>query len=46
VGTGVSSLEDVSKAQKSRKPMMYQQIPDLYVPKVADLLKFLPSKNG
>lgn len=46
VGTGVSSLEDVSKAQKSRKPMMYQQIPDLYVPKLADLLKFLPSKNG
>ncbi|XP_034482368.1 glycerol-3-phosphate phosphatase [Drosophila innubila] len=46
VGTGVSSLEDVAKVQKSRQPNMYQQVPDLYVPKLADLLKFLPSRNG
>ncbi|KAH8372431.1 hypothetical protein KR093_011584 [Drosophila rubida] len=46
VGTGVNSLDDVAAAQKSSKPKMYQQIPDLYVPKLADLLKFLPSKNG
>ncbi|KAH8302858.1 hypothetical protein KR044_011327 [Drosophila immigrans] len=46
VGTGVHSLDDVAAAQKSKKPMQYQQIPDLYVPKLSDLLKFLPSKNG
>ncbi|KAH8398809.1 hypothetical protein KR222_007508 [Zaprionus bogoriensis] len=46
VGTGVSSLKDVNKAQESKKPLMYQQVPDLYVPRLSDLLKFLPSRNG
>ncbi|XP_051859579.1 glycerol-3-phosphate phosphatase-like [Drosophila albomicans] len=46
VGTGVNNLQDVAAAQKSSKPMQYQQIPDLFVPKLSDLLKFLPSRNG
>ncbi|KAL7733804.1 hypothetical protein ACLKA6_011527 [Drosophila palustris] len=46
VGTGINSLKDVEKVQKSQHPMMYQQVPDLYVPKLADLLKFLSSRNG
>ncbi|EDW70088.1 glycerol-3-phosphate phosphatase [Drosophila virilis] len=46
VGTGNNNLKDVAKAQESKKPLMYQQIPDLFLPKLADLYKFLRSKNG
>lgn len=46
VGTGVNSLEDIALAQESKKPRMYQQVPDLYLAKLSDLLKFLPSRNG
>ncbi|EDW19645.1 glycerol-3-phosphate phosphatase [Drosophila mojavensis] len=45
VGSGNTTLDDVSKAQKSKDPMMYRQIPDLFLPSISDLLKFLPSKN-
>ncbi|EDV90881.1 glycerol-3-phosphate phosphatase [Drosophila grimshawi] len=45
VGTGNNSLQDVAKLQRSKLPLMYQQIPDLYLPKLSDLLKFLPSRN-
>lgn len=46
VGTGVNSMEDITVAQESKKPRMYQQVPDLYLAKLTDLLKFLPSRNG
>ncbi|XP_030373075.1 glycerol-3-phosphate phosphatase [Scaptodrosophila lebanonensis] len=46
VGSGVSTLDDVKKLQSSKQPRAYQQVPDLYVPKLSDLLKFLPSRNG
>ncbi|BFF97674.1 phosphoglycolate phosphatase 2 [Drosophila madeirensis] len=45
VGTGVSSLKDVRSAQASKQPMVYQQIPDLYLPRLSDLLPFLHSRN-
>lgn len=46
VGTGVNSLDDIYAAQESKKPRMYQQVPDLYLSRLSDLLKFLPSRNG
>ncbi|ALC43008.1 CG5577 [Drosophila busckii] len=46
VGTGVSSLADVKLAEQSAHPLMYQRVPNLYLPSLGDLLKFLPSRNG
>ncbi|XP_052848106.1 glycerol-3-phosphate phosphatase [Drosophila gunungcola] len=45
VGTGVSSYQDAIEAQASKVPLLYQQVPDLYVPKLSNLLPFLSSRN-
>ncbi|XP_017126825.1 glycerol-3-phosphate phosphatase [Drosophila elegans] len=45
VGTGVSSYLDAIEAQASKVPFLYQQVPDLYVPKLSNLLPFLSSRN-
>ncbi|KAH8380519.1 hypothetical protein KR009_011173, partial [Drosophila setifemur] len=45
VGSGVSSYKDALEAQDSKDPFMYQQVPDLFVPKLSDILPFLPSRN-
>ncbi|XP_068149157.1 glycerol-3-phosphate phosphatase [Drosophila tropicalis] len=47
VGTGINSLADISQAQAkaSKVPFLYQQIPDLFIPKLSDLLPFLSSRN-
>jgi len=45
VGTGVNSYQDAIEAQASKVPSLYQQVPDLYVPKLSNLLPFLSSRN-
>jgi len=45
VGTGVNSYQDAIEAQASKVPPLYQQVPDLYVPKLSNLLPFLSSRN-
>ncbi|KAH8349934.1 hypothetical protein KR084_009829 [Drosophila pseudotakahashii] len=45
VGSGVNSYQDAIEAQASKVPLLYQQVPDLYVPKLSNLLPFLSSRN-
>ncbi|XP_017057747.1 glycerol-3-phosphate phosphatase [Drosophila ficusphila] len=45
VGTGVSSYKDALDAQESKVPLLYQQVPDLFVPRLSNLLPFLSSRN-
>uniref|UniRef100_A0A6P4FWS4 Glycerol-3-phosphate phosphatase-like isoform X2 n=1 Tax=Drosophila rhopaloa TaxID=1041015 RepID=A0A6P4FWS4_DRORH len=45
VGTGVHSYQDAIEAQASKVPLLYQQVPDLYVPRLSNLLPFLSSRN-
>ncbi|XP_039488587.1 glycerol-3-phosphate phosphatase [Drosophila santomea] len=45
VGTGVNSYQDAMEAQASKAPLLYQQVPDLYLPKLSNLLPFLSSRN-
>ncbi|EDX09001.1 glycerol-3-phosphate phosphatase [Drosophila simulans] len=45
VGTGVNSYQDAIEAQGSKAPLLYQQVPDLYVPKLSNLLPFLSSRH-
>ncbi|XP_017070721.1 glycerol-3-phosphate phosphatase [Drosophila eugracilis] len=45
VGSGVSSYQDALEAQASKVPLAYQQVPDLFVPRLSNLLPFLPSRN-
>ncbi|KAH8288029.1 hypothetical protein KR018_001003 [Drosophila ironensis] len=44
VETGVNSHNDALKAQASKDPFAYQQVPDLYVSKLANILPFLASR--